>query len=274
MSETPITKAVAHAASGLAARSTVPFVGELDGVAFVEGTGILFEIAGKHFIVTAAHVAESINKLGLGVPLGDHGADVWRPQGGTIHSARQDAHDVALVHLDGDGELVARIKEHRTFLTVENVLMKRSSRLERYYVHGFPQARARYSDGELWGGLFCLVTGSYRGSTDDLEIPYKPEWHLLLDYEPKMKADVADGSRVSAESLGGISGCAVWAILGDRPDSTIWTPEDNVKVVGVETATSKRGFIRATRWVVVANALKKIDPSLGPMLDAAWRDSD
>lgn len=268
----PLDHAITAAASGLAAQCTVPFVCEESAdVVYVFGTGTLFHLGGMHVVVTAAHVAQHINSHALGLPIDDRRAPIWRPQGGQIHTVDDPKFDIAVLRLD-DPDLIAALERTRRFLTLDNVLLRDSPGLVDFYVHGFPSGSARYRSSELTGVPFRFATSRYQGPTNVVGTVVDREVHLLLAHADRALDSLGEPLELPP-SLGGISGCSIWTTLDRGGSDKLWTPDENVKVVAVQTHVARNRWIRATKWVVVANALKKIEPSLEPALQAAWRRS-
>lgn len=266
----PLRQAMTGAAYAFANRSVVPLIGEEtdDGVS-LEGTGTLFRFEESYVVVTAEHVPRNIPDHRPGLAIGDSDAEIWRPRSTDVYSAG-DPYDIAVIHLK-DPDLVTALKRTREFLTLDNLLLRDSPALDDFYVHGFPRQMAQLDGGILAVTPFSFTAPRYRGPIDveGVSVPVDRHKHLLV----RMAGDEIDagGETAQVPDLAGISGCSIWANQVPSDTGRVWTPHSDLKVIAVQTSVLRNRWIRGTKWAFLSSALRKIEPSLGPALEAAMR---
>lgn len=215
------------------------------------GTGTLFRIGDRHFLISAAHVVETMNKAGAWAFTGDFVADgsvVPRVRlNGSRASLMVGNHDLAMIELAP--EFLAKIPNRR-FLTLLDFAYDRPGEGDEYMVFGFPAELSNATDEDVLqqtGILFpttCVPVG------DRLLENYESRIHLLFNL-PRNVTD-QDGMAMP-KSLEGISGCAVWRFLrGTVQKFDI----EAVRMIGIETHVYKASnLIRATIWGAVLTVL-------------------
>ncbi len=231
------------------------------------GTATLVAVAGRHFIVTAAHAVADMFKNGnqlddLYVPNLD-GAFV--PVEGRFAGARQDEHDFAFVEM---GVKTLERLRSRTFLSLADIdLTTGPLPAGWYYVHGYPgtQATSGRSGDEFRAKPSTYGAPLYEGPTSFLRT-FDPALHALVEIDPTQLATGADeGTTPSMPSdFKGISGSSMWRAFSFGVDANAWTPSD-ARVVAVETCVAQkdgRFIVRGTRWFVVLALLRHAFPDL------------
>lgn len=227
---------------------------EGDRIVTQMGTGTLFRVADEHFLVTAWHVFEGIERRGEDPLVWSGDPPVLTPLIGTLYSTGK-AVDIAIFHLDP--ALVAGLVGKR-FLRLSDVEFRRDLGNGWYFLHGYPFCDSHPSKDLLTTlqGEFTYGAGLYAGKTTGFG-SYRPEFHILLAYDGESRhAD--DGSPAELpRSLGGISGSSVWLGFSERHVMDDWTPM-LAKVVGVQTMVySDKKVAQATRWAGVAVVIWK-----------------
>ena len=223
------------------------------------GTGTLFCIGERHFLVSAGHVFDEIEKRGESPSIwyGDPPAPL--PLVGSLYTSSAPT-DLAALQLDE--KIVAGLADRR-FLTLADVDLRPDLGNGWYFLHGYPFTNAHTSK-DLLTTLqtdFTYRTGLYGGSTSGFR-SYDPGLHILVGYDGETRlAD--DGSLADfPKSLGGISGSSVWLGFSERHFMDDWNP-DLAKVVAVETLVYPvKRVAQATRWTGVAMLLWKNVPKL------------
>jgi len=259
------SSAVILFAARSAERQLVPF-----------GTGSLFAIADRRFIVTAAHVHEDAEKQGFDFLCATTRKGKFTPlhRGvwGVMHKF-----DVAIFELNSKN---AEDLDENVFLSLADVAL----------------------DVDLTSGLFAIFTVPAcwsESSFDDqsgpvkakalqfVTTPYEGDVGLLADFNPTVHIALGandehlrnhDGLKISwPDRLGGflpgISGCAIWKIADKyRPNAR---PEPDVaRVVGVETGVySGPGVIKGTRWDAVGSLIQQGYPELRSAFNIVWASS-
>jgi hypothetical protein len=81
---------------------------------------------------------------------------------------------------------------------------------------------------------------------------------MLLDYEEVSKEQAAP------QELRGLSGSPIWCY---NPDSEgVWSPEKNLKTVGIVLAVKESLYIRGISWFYVTEMFKEIDADIYNLL--------
>jgi len=239
-----------HAVVALAQRATVPFIVEKGDLAESFGTGTLIEANGRHFIVTAEHVARHINQFEPGIPCGGQKREIWFPGNGLVTKIAK--HDVAVLRLDDDATVV-RLKACWEFLTLDSVRLDMATTRTALFLHGYPTSLSPKVGAAIRAIPMSLVTSRYNGLLDDFPLgePYDQNVDLLLDHQVKGVDDM--GRLTDLPDLKGISGCSVWAVELPENESRqrIWQPRENAKIVAVQTGYKKGCWLRSKRWWVI-----------------------
>jgi hypothetical protein len=256
--------------------SSIPSAAATSSVAIVEadrpnvrhlGSGTLFAVADRRFVVTAAHVVRAAQST-IGITGGSDNNFV--ATAGTWHLSASDGvdggdpFDVAVYALD-DAQ-IARLNGC-TFLRIGDVSFESDLSGAFFLVCGFPAIWSSATSAVEDPMKLCLMqysTFSYEGSTSALQ-GYEARHHLLLDAKPEC---TYDSSGMPAEfktrlghpaqmphDLQGISGCSVWIVGHLSVPCCDWRPEA-ARVVAVETGVfTGRAAIKATRWNAVTTLL-------------------
>ncbi len=242
----------------------------------VLGSGTLFRIAERSFVITAGHVMEQ----GMGATLRIIPTDT--PDSHKILSFAGDGMldttgkaDVAALHLHSD---VANKIDPKRFLRLDHVSLSENIDNGLFAVFGFPSMMSFREGADLKITRFFLMSSIYDGDTKGLE-NYDARLHFAIG------ADIDDtrgkdgklidftypgGVRANFPGdLGGISGGSVWMIATHPQDRQEGSA--TARLVGVETGVHQKSqCIRATRWKEVVNLLLNAMPDLEPAI-ALWR---
>jgi hypothetical protein len=243
---------------------TLPILIEENGQFGIAATGTLFKIAGRHFIITAAHTYDAFHP------------DRWHfpshPRKGKIHtlgmaeyiqpSSNTDALDIAALELK-DPRSIAVLEENWRFLTLDNVWLPDYS-ADAVIVAGYPSVRARFdeTDSNLHARIFILRQ-KFR-----TEVPESALWHGLtegvdffIDYQDAVNEYT--GEVVSEVSIVGMSGCSVWAYRKRGwINREFWSAEVPLKVIGIQSAQGEGGYLRAKSWGAIIRLLQLLDPDV------------
>jgi hypothetical protein len=243
---------------------TVPLIAERDGRRGIAGTGTLFRVAGITFLVTAAHVARSLERTRLYFPLGDDGARLRKLNPGMLLVTPEEVSDVGALRLE------ARVADElvgRSTLTLANVGMGTLKTTGWFFVCGYPEETTDPAIPFAVRRPLALQTRPYSGSSDDLARALDQEREFLLEHP----AGVRDflGEPCSVPRLTGMSGCSIWVTLPDG--SGVWSAERMLRVVGIQTSVAQsRKWIRATTWGTVARLLYDAVPETRPEIEAQF----
>jgi hypothetical protein len=246
---------------------TVPILYDDPRVLDQIGTGTLFTIAHRYFLVTAAHLFKKTDPARFAIPsnpirdpnpstLGRH--DLFKP--------REDFVDIAVLELL-EPTTIEKIENGWRVLTLENTA--HASPLGTFALCGYPSERARRVGTHLIGGsLITAYTERLPEIPENAEKPVHPELDLFFYYD--VEATGIDGKPLATPHLGGTSGASVWEYR--EPDrGTLWTPERAFKIVGVQSSFRKGNFFRAKTWSFVVEIFRKADTRLADAIDAFKR---
>lgn len=228
------------------------------------GTGTLFRIGLRSFVITASHVVvagklEKPLRLCIvgqsGIPVQLNGPAIVSHETG---GADDDQADVAAVELNSG---VVRALGESEFLHQVDVAPDDDCPPDYYFFTGFPTVWAKLDDQPDQGlELLTYCTQPYEGSTSSYWT-YRPDWHILLRRGGGLHLS---GERADMPSeLNGISGCSIW-----RSYFVTSETEGQARVVAVQTMVygKTQKVIRATRWSLVVKMLFDLYPDLRPAM--------
>ncbi|MBK5275740.1 MAG: hypothetical protein JJE30_11890 [Desulfuromonadales bacterium] len=262
--------------------STVVIVGSNAPAVRHFGTGTLFSVADRNFVVTAAHVIRSAyaDKATVGISGGvsDFIAtpDSWILSNGLHGRNGLDLFDVAVCALNENQ--VAKLRS-RIFLRLSDISFSDDLSQGYFLISGFPQIWSTACDQQVDTMKLRLLhfsTFSYQGDTAGLD-GYDARYHLLLDAKhddlldksgDKIQFRMRSGASARMPNdLQGVSGCSVWQIGDLRTPPHQWR-SDQARLVAVQTSVySKRSLIKATRWNALSTLLYTAFPELRPAIE-------
>ena len=228
------------------------------------GTGTLFQIGNRRFLVTAAHVVNTANKqqARLHVPEKTDGDAPLISLHGLSGFGGESPLDVVTIELPD--AIVDRMPARR-FLRQTEVSHDEDSALDVFYLFGFP---GKFTDPMPLGinlhGI-GILTDRYSGDAQRFG-GYDARLHVLCNM-PEPAQTHAHGVPFP-EDLGGISGACLWRVKRAEPLEK-WTA-DHIRAVAVQTGVyqqqNSRRAIRATRWGVVTTLFELKYEDLRPSL--------
>ena len=198
------------------------------------GMGVLVEVAGERFIVTASHVAKTFKDGSPFLPFIDSGHEGQTAV--CLESCPclgdEGPCDVAVIRLT---EEIVRRLGRKKFLPLTRVDASdevRESGAE-YLVLGFPSEWREYDgSGRMMDATFLpFGTTPYIGPVEHLN-EYEPSVNFAIHYP---KDDVWDnfGKPASLPHPVGISGSGIWRMRAATQDVTAFSVE-NIRLVGIE----------------------------------------
>lgn len=232
---------------------TIPLVWKADGYTSSVGTGTLFKIANRHFIIAARHIFDTYNAEKIAYQARRDNTTSLATIGlaRVVKPTTKDP-DVAVIELLED-ITKDRLAAGWEFLTLDNVAPASVDGV--FALMGYPQFTCQ---SELWTPPKGIVYSSNRimETPEDAE-NVNPDVDLFFEYG---RTAIADGEEIDAPELKGTSGGSVWEYVG--LEGGLWAPEKVVKVVGVQSARLKGKYFRAVSWAVIASILNQMDPDL------------
>jgi hypothetical protein len=232
---------------------TIPLVWKADGLTSSVGTGTLFRIADRHFIVTARHIFDEYDPQKIAYQgRRDSTTSLFTIGIARLVKPNTPEPDVAVIEI-----LEERTKKRLCtgweFLTLDNVAPPSVDGL--FALMGYPESTA---NSELWVPPKGIVYSRNRIIDPPKEAPnVNTETDLFFEYGATALAEYKE---VEAPELQGTSGGSVWEYVD--LDGGLWAPEKVVKVVGVQSARLRGKYFRAVSWGVVASILGQMDVHL------------
>ncbi|MBM4353576.1 MAG: hypothetical protein FJ109_07220 [Deltaproteobacteria bacterium] len=228
----------------------------------IEGTGTLFRMGSLSLLVTAAHVAELIKsapgRMALPLTRGNV-CDFVDFTGCTVLCPRESAlpfnADAGVVVLH-EREQVQRLERSWTFLSDGNLgLVPQES--GSFLVAGYPASLSRTDESglSLVAEMLCFRSTEFTDELGDCKTAPNDQVDLFLRHDKALLTD--SGLTVETPALRGMSGASVWAMGSHESEGHIWTPEADLKIVGVQVSCKPGQWVRAVRWGIVAVVLAK-----------------
>ncbi len=258
----------------LAQQCTLPIIGERGNRNGICGTGTLFQIGERYFLVTAAHVINPLRQssdrdFAFGVPTSrTHGAGVEWSKGTFVGLDKIDTNnepDIGFFEFS-DPAFVSKLQKGWRFLSLSHVHVLGPTRPNTHYlVFGYPESMSRKHGNNFRTGPLTYISVLYNGKSLKDLVGSRPQDHLFLQHNGHGVSDTNAVIKVPAPH--GISGCAIW-VLFDAASNEIWSPSTHAKVVAVETAYKDGEYIRGTTWHAVLRTLREAYSDLRAPIDA------
>lgn len=268
--DTLLTGPEAEAVNHHIAACTVPLIQESGDRAAVLGSGNFFEVRGRYFLISAAHIFEDFDPEQVGVPaITDDGRRAFLTLNGCRRYYWDDpdfVFDVTAVELP-QGSLLASLQRTYQFLGPASV-GRQGERFEQYVIVGYPVAAAVTSPGHIEPRAVKITTIPFAGLAP---ANFRSDREFLLSYAER--GWTPEGGLQDSLPLPGVSGAAVWGVMGPRHVTGIWSATRAVRVVGVQHAYLSTSYIRCRQWWLVARLLEQIDPGIGSEFMAALTDA-
>ncbi len=191
-------------------------------------TGVLLQVADRHFVITAAHCLKGWGKSRFWILL---------PEGDVIDLTTVQAEtptdrsmDFALLPLTD--EMVTKLSGFRSFVRLSEVdVLGDLPRPGIHAVLGYPlQQRERLEGGWISKAIF------YPTALTTIE-DQDPNTTIALFRDVEHTDE--NGERSPLPELKGISGCGIWRLHTKGDDPPTWTV-DRIRLVGIEHSVPKR----------------------------------
>jgi hypothetical protein len=224
------------------------------------GTGSIFKLNDKYFLISASHVFDNFDKYSdsVGIPIGHYDAEIFNLGQSKFYTIKDEAqkkkYDIIIIEIPS--ELGVNIESNYNILNEYNITTSFLTTQE-LLVTGYPFLFSNEGiENRVYANPFRLSTVFRKPEGDEGE-EFDPEAHFLLDYEQV-------SLNGAPQELRGVSGSPVWAY---NPEATgIWTPEKNLKTIGITLAIQKDQYIIAVYWDYVINMFKDIDLDIYQLL--------
>ncbi len=238
---------------------TVPLIAQSQGRAGVGGTGTLFEIEERHFIVSARHVLADCEPNTLGVPTTmDRTSGTIETLSGCVrYLTRDESLDVAVLEITRADLVRGLINVGYSFLGPASI-GSFGERFAQYVVAGFPNELATQSPDGITPQFVKITAVPYSQQPPS---DFNAAHEFLLSYGEA--APAPNGAIVRTTELRGMSGAAVWGVCDpSQAADGLWSVDDAIKVVGVQHAYNHSRYVRCHSWWLVARAFEAIDAEL------------
>lgn len=176
-------------------------------------TGVLYKIAGHHFILTASHDFRFIcdNDIPLYIDCNDRKTDPIQISSPDtfIHFTEEEGRDVAAIKIPQ--EIVNKLPECKQFLTHNRIKLFDDYEKSLYILFGYPAAWSGIDDDNSFvSEPLVYVCGRYKGKRDPLA-HYIKDVHIVLQFNQKA-TNIFDQSIYDLPKIHGVSGCGIWKI--------------------------------------------------------------
>ena len=264
-------------------RTTVALFRHASGEADHYGSGVLLQVEGMRFLVTAAHVSDEFfcerwRQIFFGTPDGDEVIPVItiRYAGSKKRNEtnrEDDPLDLAVLELRPD--IADKLSAFMRFVTLSELELDPDKLKDgRYLVLGYPEFRAEKDemDQTIVAQILPYFTGLYDMERDPAP-NISPADHLVLDVNRRDEAGGA-GDRLDLDQAHGISGGGMWRILDeDQPiESLDWRQAKLVGIITDRSVPKVMGpvqYLRGTKIKRVINFIYDGWPELRPAIEAA-----
>jgi hypothetical protein len=239
---------------------TVPILYEQGQIATIRGTGTLFKIADRHFLVTARHIFDDgVNTESLGLPTSPRGPTIITFGESTIFRPVEAAFDVAVVEFKGTFAIDPLSMGWR-FLEINNILSSSDEKSTSFVVCGYPSSLAKHDKESIVAKPATFFTYTLEPNVDVAEPTLVTQFDRFLEYA---KDGVRlDNSGLQTPELDGVSGASVWSRV-NASTKEIWSPERCLKIAGIQCSAKHDQFIRYADWYAVATLFGNMDDALG-----------
>jgi hypothetical protein len=226
------------------------------------GTGTLFTLDGRYFLVTAGHLFKNRDPGRFAIAKGRINSDLHSLGPYKLYQAKEPEFDIAILELQEEATLTY-VKSGWRVLELENT--DRASLAGTFVLCGYPSARAWRTEDAIGGSLITAFTHRMSGISIEAPPPIHPELDLFFDYGEE--APDREGTTVALPHLRGTSGASVWEYR--KPSGgQLWSPERALKIVGVQSASWEGRYFRAKNWAAVLKILRQVDQRLTAIIDA------
>ena len=264
-------------------RTTVALFRHASGDADHYGSGVLLQVGGTRFLVTAAHVSDEFfcerwRQIFFGTLDGDELIPVLtvrycRSKKQTDLNREDDPLDLAVLELRPD--IADKLSAFMRFVTLSKLELDPDKLKDgRYLVLGYPEFRADKDvmDQTIVAQILPYFTGLYDMERDPVP-NISAEVHLVLDVN-RMDEAAGAGDRLDLDQTHGISGGGMWRILDeDQPiESLDWRRAKLAAIItdrSIPEVVGSVQFLRGTKIKRVINFIYEGWPELRPAIESA-----
>lgn len=248
---------------------SLPIIATEGDIFVIIGTGTLFDVAGRLFLISAAHILKQYNFDRWGFPTDPVRGDIMSFGPVELSTPNDQGVDICIAEILDDEARTALRKGWRV-LSVEDVWLPDLS-ADCAYLCGYPSESAKFEKNLLHGRLLIVPT-SFRTDVPNAAAYSSDAVRHGVDFFLDFKKPVNEltGENVEHIRIQGTSGSSIWAYRkqGWRA-AQVWSPLTSLCVVGVQSAYVRNNYLRGKSWGVVFLALSQIDNQTRQTLNAA-----
>jgi hypothetical protein len=254
-------------------KATVPIIMIKDDFIVHNRTGVLYCVAGCHFVLTAAHFLRGYIKdntfLGLS-PTGH--IDTLLPLGDALfHSTEiygRGSRDVAAIWIPE--QTAIELRKTKEFIRHNQISMNEDPD-GLYVFFGYPGAWAGRAVSEVQAESTALVFSTFEIRCPDSPIDdYDANVHLLLNYTASA-IRVPTGNVDPMPDLHGISGCGIWRVGDKKGKSAVPRNAKTLALVAIQhTWYREPSAVMATRIAFPLQLIASHYEEAGRAMDLAY----
>jgi hypothetical protein len=250
-------------------RHTIAFFGEQNGRQLQCGSGVLLEVGGRHFILTAAHVLDlhSQHKIPVWVMPDEIGKKVVSLDGATLYASEMpasgdrcdDPMDAGFLELTPG--IVSELASSKAFLPLRDIDIRDPFHRRSWYMTvGYPYEvnQSDHDRRKHTSTLFAYASWPYcgeRGAPPN----FRPGFDLFVHYVRDDSTEGDENVLADVPEPYGVSGCGMWRLASADKPIEAWKPDD-VRLVGIQHSWQKG--IETLRGVRVFHPLTMLAASL------------
>lgn len=258
-----MNKIEATAIERFALNVTLPLLYEHGDRTCLLGTGTLFSMLDRYFVVTASHLFDHpYNPESFGFPTNPKNGSLYTFGKMQCYRTDTEVFDIAVIEIE-QKETIQRLKDGWQFLSLTNVAEPANN--GDFFLAGYPSSLSKEENGCLKGTLITAYSKLMTEVPSEAKKPIHEGLDLFFHYDDS--TTTLYGKELETPELPGASGASVWQIHNDTKTG-IWSPELAVKVVGVQSSYLRNRYFRAKNWWAVAKAFSIIDDELAGHLEA------
>ena len=222
-------------------KSTISIVGIQENKIIHDRTGVLYSIAGEHFVLTAAHTLQRTVSYNIPLFLSVNTPHVlpFSLEHAKFHSTEEEDRDVSVIWLPP--EIGLEVSKHKIFLRHNQIDFEVNENKGLFMFFGYPldwSAKLLSEDTLLSTGI-AFAGHPYSGEREP-SAKYHPDVHMGLQFSREV-INLGNNKYEHLPHPKGISGCGIWQI-GEKNYETKTISSrtaDTISLVGIWSAFQK-----------------------------------
>jgi hypothetical protein len=228
-------------------RVSVPILGIQDDEIKHDRSGVLYQIADEHFVLTAAHNLHQTVEAQIPLYLLMNKPSILPiPLKAKFYSTEEDGRDISVIWLPPD--TACEVAKHKEFLSHDQIDLNGAESRGPFVFFGYPMdwSGLKVSKEYLASQALAFVTFPHDGPLLDSTY-YDQKIHMVLNFTDSA-INAIQGDINILPKLNGISGCGIWQV-GDLCDKEVKArDEDSITLVGIQHGwSSGLNYIMATK---------------------------